>query len=499
MFFATLRKQMRWIIIVVVVAFIAGSLYVGVNMGQDATEAAVPVAEINGRTISYAEFQQVYLNNLQTYSQFFGPVRGTLAEELRYLSLNSLIDSYLTLEAARAADLPVETSEIDAALADIKASFADDATYRRALSASGLTESRLREWIREDLLVRKLQEQVRRADFTDDEVRAAMAEVRTRHILIEPAAGLEGEDAWDAAREEAEALRARLLEGEAFEELALAHSADVGSAIRGGDVGWVNRLTPFVEPFKETALALEPGEISEPVRTVYGWHLIQVTDRREPTDEEFAERREQVLAELQQTAGDRQWQEWIGEQRAQAHLVIHDAQLQAHHLARNGQLEAAVGHYQEAIQEDPFNPYLHVSLAGVYEQLDEMELAVEQYEQAVLKGDSDPELRLQLALAYRAVGRDEEAAAELREAGRLNPWDGQLQSVLLRLFSDMGLEEDVAVVNERLANIQAQLLEQLEAQLQAQTEDESAEETDAADEAAGGADRQDENPIGEDN
>src|SRR5690606_10552933 len=293
MFFSTLRKHMRWIIIVVVVAFVAGTLYVGVNFGQQATEAAAPVAEVNGRAISYAEFQQVYFNNVQLYSQYFGPVRGTMAEELRYLSLSSLIDSYLTLEAARAANLPVSNREIDETLAEIKASFADDAAYRQALAASGLTEARLRELIRDDVMVRKFQEQVRRAEFTDEEVRAAMAEVRVRHILVKPADAA-SETSWEEARSRAEALRAELLSGVSFEEYASTYSADLASAIAGGDVGWVSFSTPFVEEFKEAALALQAGEISQPVRTVYGWHIIQATERREPTDEEFAERREEM-------------------------------------------------------------------------------------------------------------------------------------------------------------------------------------------------------------
>jgi len=464
MFFTTLRKHMRWIIVVVVLAFVAGSLYIGVNFGQQSTEAAAPVAEVNGQAISYVQFQQSYLNNLQRYTQLFGPVRGVLAEELRYLTLSSLVDSYLTLEAARAANLPVENSEIDATLSDIKASFPDEAAYRQALSASGLTESRLRDLIREDLMMRKLQEQVRHAEFTDEQVRAAMVEVRTRHILIEPAPDVEGEAAWEAALAEAQALRQQLLEGASFAELARAHSADAASAASGGDVGWVSRLTPFVEPFKEAALALEPGQVSEPVRTVYGWHLIEVTERREPTDEEFAERRDQVLAELQRAAANEQWSAWISQRRREANLVIHDPQLRAHHLVRNGQLEAAIAAYQEALQEDSFNPYLHLSLASVYEQLGRMDDAVAEYERAVEKGPTDPELHLQLGLAYREVGRLEDAAASFRQAGELNPWDGQLQLALLQLFTEMGLEEDAQVANERLAAIQEQFLAQLEAQ-----------------------------------
>ncbi len=464
MFFATLRKQMRWIIVVVVVAFVAGSLYLGFNVGQQATEAAAPVAEVNGRAISYAELQQVYLNNLQIYSQYFGAIRGTMAEELRYYSLSSLIDSYLALDAAREANFPVTSAEIDETLQQIKASFPDDATYRQALTASGLTEARLRDLIREDVMVRKLQEQVRRAEFTDEEVRAAMAEVHARHILIEPEG--ETEDAWQAARARAEAVRAEILAGASFEDLAVQHSADVASAVVGGDVGWVDWSTPFVEEFKEAALALGEGEVSAPVRSVYGWHIIQVTERREPTDEEFAERKDTLRVELERAAGDRQWSEWLSQRRGAAQIVIHDRALLAYDQALNGRYDAAAVTYQEAMLDDPFNPYLHVSLAGVYERLGRMDDAVREYEQAVSKAETDPDLHVQLALAYREVGRDEDAAASLRKAGELNPWDVQLQYTLLQLFDEMELAEDVIVVNDRLVAIQNAMLEQQAALLE---------------------------------
>lgn len=170
MFFENLRKQMRWIIIVIVIAFVAGSVYLGVGtVGQQTGEAA-SIAVVNGRDITYAQFQQLYLNNVQTYRQLFGALQGTAAEELMYLSLRNLIDSHLVYEAAAAADVPVDEAEVAEALDELKASFADESAFREALRQSGLTEQRLREYIREDLQVRKLEEQVRAAaPFDEDE------------------------------------------------------------------------------------------------------------------------------------------------------------------------------------------------------------------------------------------------------------------------------------------------------------------------------------------
>src|SRR5690606_26774418 len=87
-----------------------------------------------------------------------------------------------------------------------------------------------------------------------------MAEVRVRHILVKPADAA-SETSWEEARSRAEALRAELLNGASFEEYASTYSADLASAIAGGDVGWVSFSTPFVEEFKEAALAGPAGSL----------------------------------------------------------------------------------------------------------------------------------------------------------------------------------------------------------------------------------------------
>lgn len=171
MFFATLRKQMKWVIIAVVIAFIGGMFYLGVGGGGQPTAEATPVAVVNGQPIPYAQFQQLFATNVQTYRQFYGPLQGQATEDLMYISLSNLIDSQLVYEAAQEADLPVSDSEVEDALAALKAQFPDDATYRQVLSQSGWTENRLRQRIREDLKVQKLEEQIRAgAQLADEDI-----------------------------------------------------------------------------------------------------------------------------------------------------------------------------------------------------------------------------------------------------------------------------------------------------------------------------------------
>ncbi len=101
-------------------------------------------------------------------------------------------------------------------------------------------------------------------------------EVKARHILIKQSVILSD----NKAKEMLAQFREQILSGEkTFAELAKEHSADPGSASRGGDLGW-SRPDRYAEEFKQRVSTLEKGVISEPFRTQFGWHIVEVTDRR---------------------------------------------------------------------------------------------------------------------------------------------------------------------------------------------------------------------------
>ena len=101
-------------------------------------------------------------------------------------------------------------------------------------------------------------------------------ERNVRHILISVTETAD-EAVVKAAEDKALSLRQRLTEGESFEALAKEFSDDPGSAELGGDVGWITRGL-MAEAFEDTAFLLETGKVSDPVRTPFGFHLIEVTD-----------------------------------------------------------------------------------------------------------------------------------------------------------------------------------------------------------------------------
>ncbi len=126
-------------------------------------------------------------------------------------------------------------------------------------------------------------------DAEKDSRFATTEERKARHILVSFGADK------SAAKDKIEKLAEQLKGGGDFAELAKQNSDDPGSKASGGDLGWVKRGM-MVSSFEEALYALKPGEISKPVETEFGWHLIQLEELKAPTVRPFED--EGVQAEL---------------------------------------------------------------------------------------------------------------------------------------------------------------------------------------------------------
>jgi peptidyl-prolyl cis-trans isomerase SurA len=136
-----------------------------------------------------------------------------------------------------------------------------------------------------------------------------------RHILIKPTEILSD----DEARHKLDLLKDRLDHGGDFAELARLHSNDI-SASKGGDLGW---LYPgdTVPEFERAMNTLKPGEIGAPVRTPFGWHLIQVLERR--VQDASAERQRLVARQaIRERKADEAYQDWVRQLRDRAYVEI---------------------------------------------------------------------------------------------------------------------------------------------------------------------------------
>lgn len=154
-------------------------------------------------------------------------------------------------------------------------------------------------------------EMVRAEEVQEEELRSRYEAAKARymtperrhaaHILITTD---EGEQEADTARELAWSLYQRIEEGEDFADLAREYSEDPGSSADGGDLGWIEPGVMETE-FEEALFELAPGEVTEPVETSFGWHLIRLEAIDEPRGQDFAEARQEILEEfLEEQATD---------------------------------------------------------------------------------------------------------------------------------------------------------------------------------------------------
>jgi peptidyl-prolyl cis-trans isomerase SurA len=142
-------------------------------------------------------------------------------------------------------------------------------------------------------------------------------EVNARHILITPSIILSDEKAESMLKE----FREQIIAGEAdFSELAKEHSADPGSALKGGELGWADPSV-YDATFRDTLTSLEVDEISQPVKSQFGWHIMQLLDKRvgDATEQRKQDKAYQLLFQRKFAAES---DAWVREIRASAYVEL---------------------------------------------------------------------------------------------------------------------------------------------------------------------------------
>lgn len=145
---------------------------------------------------------------------------------------------------------------------------------------------------------------------------AVVEQTHARHILLKP--NQLQDDA--TVRQRLSQIRERVLKGEDFATLASSISEDSASAVNGGDLDWMGPGS-FVPEFEAQLAQLKDGEISEPFRTNFGWHIVQVLGRRQfdTTEENF---RQRAYAQLRESKADEETELWLRRLRDEAFVEV---------------------------------------------------------------------------------------------------------------------------------------------------------------------------------
>lgn len=176
---------------------------------------------------------------------------------------------------------------------------------RKKLLMSDLLQATAKEAITDDAMHKVYDEAVKQMGQEQ--------EVHARHILIRAAAG--DETAGKAAEDKIKAIIARLKKGEDFETVAKEVTEDPSGKANGGDLGYFSK-EQMVPEFSNVAFKLEKGQISEPVKTQFGWHVLKVEDKRVKPTPKF----EDVKPQIEQYVARKAQAELVQKLRAEAKI-----------------------------------------------------------------------------------------------------------------------------------------------------------------------------------
>lgn len=261
---------------------------------------------VNGETISYQRFQGFYVEYRNSKGVQVG-ARGDqleLLKELRIEAMDLMVEQELVSQAAEKEGIEPDQEEVDKQVAELRAIFDTDDQFRMKLEADGFSEESYRRHIERMVAAKIYLDRVRIdvADVSDVELQKFYDEnelrltlppqVRVRHILLKWKP-MGTQDDRGRIRNQMQPILDRARAGEDFAVLAREFSEDSSTRGNGGDTGMFGPGT-MVPEFEQVAFSLEVGEISDPVDTVFGVHILRLEEREEGRLLPFDEVREQL-------------------------------------------------------------------------------------------------------------------------------------------------------------------------------------------------------------
>lgn len=288
------------------------------------------VARVNDVPIT-SDRLEAARNALIPLTSFHRNVSPEKLAEIRRKALDNVIDEELQYQDAVRLKLRVSNAEVERGLDRARAAYKSVRAFEEARKKAGVKLADLRLSIRRALMVKKAYDQVVGARCVVSRPEAAefyrqnperFVMPPQRHVFlitigVEPAGSKQD---WENGRRKVEAIAEQLKAGTSFEELARKHSTDP-SQPKGGDLGLIHqgRLT---EEFETALKDLRPGEVTPVIQTIYGYHLLRVSEIRPSQPKTFDEVRVKLVSDLAATRCAEQGEAWTRRLRAAAAIKI---------------------------------------------------------------------------------------------------------------------------------------------------------------------------------
>lgn len=276
---------------------------------EDVSKAAAPTitgpaARVNGVEIGAAAVNEELAKITQDGARNIPEDR---LAKIRQNIVNRLIEEELIRQEVERQGVQVTNEEVDAEFERYKGRFKSEEQFNNFLKHGRTTVEEIRARLERSAALNRLLTKLGQLAVSDEDIQKAYEsglkmytepeQLHARHILVKVAENAPADQIETAKKKAAEALK-RLKKGEDFAAVAKEISDDAVSREKGGDLGFFRRGV-MVPKFEEAAFALKPGEMTkEPVRTPFGFHVIQVLERKAERVKPLDEVREQIVESL---------------------------------------------------------------------------------------------------------------------------------------------------------------------------------------------------------
>ena len=452
-----LRDKMKLIIYIVVIAFVGGGTLVylnygntgGANQSQVNAQNNSPIATVNGEEISNRAFQS-QVN--RTLSQMRGRVQDSQVLSLKKRVLDQLVDQKIREQEVEKRGLMKEVSDekvearLDKIVKDSKFNSKEELEQR--LKQAGRSLDQIRGQLKNSLAMQKLFDEVLKdIEVSEQEVKENYEELSTRHILIKTKDRSDKE-----AKEKAQEVISEIESGKEFAKVAQEYS-EGPSAKKGGKLPSFGRNGNMAQAFKDEAFKLEEGEISEPVKTKFGYHVIKLTDKKEAEGEEFEKQKSKIKNKLLNQKRKSAYQKWISEKREQSEITINSQEIKAYNAQQAGNYEQAMKNYKEALKDNNRASYLYNNLAQVYQQQDKTDQAIATYKEAIEKYPEQTSFYTALAKLYKNQDKTDQAISLYQDALKKNKDNANLHLALGELYRQEEMKDKAVEQYEKFSKL----------------------------------------------
>jgi foldase protein PrsA len=230
-------------------------------------------------------------------------------EQYGAATVDQLIADKIMVSEAKKEKVTITEEDLNAEVDKLKQSYGGDEVFDQMLASNNTSLDALKEDLKSYLTLRKLLEP--QIEITDEELKTYFDEnkdslgeaeqVKASHILVEDEAT-------------AKDIKQKLADGGDFAELAKEYSTDEGTKENGGELGFFARGTMVTE-FDDVAFALPVNEISDPVKTDYGYHIIKVEEKKEAVVANFDDSKAAIKETLIDQKMESEYSTWLEEKK----------------------------------------------------------------------------------------------------------------------------------------------------------------------------------------